>query len=93
MLVTIAVIVLLVFLLLCAMVARVISVRLSGSNQAPLPAIGRVLKPAPLLFLVIAVLGALLLTAAPAPWSLITVGLTLIYTLWLVFRLAAILKK
>jgi hypothetical protein len=95
MLITVLIIVLIVFLLLCSIVANQIAIRLRGvSNTVPATqTIPPILQHATFGFLILAVIGAVILRFAPPLGNLVTVALTLIYIIQLVFRIAHLLKQ
>ncbi|MCI1892834.1 MAG: hypothetical protein LKI92_11970 [Schleiferilactobacillus harbinensis] len=95
MLITVLIIVLIVFLLLCSIVANQIAIRLrSVSNAVPATqTIPPILQHATFGFLILAVIGAVILRFAPPFGNLVTVALTLIYIIQLVFRIAHLLKQ
>ncbi|MFT8409964.1 MAG: hypothetical protein ABF743_13300 [Schleiferilactobacillus perolens] len=95
MLITVLIIVLIVFLLLCSIVANQIAIRLRGVSNAVLATqtIPPILQHATFGFLILAVIGAVILRFAPPLGNLVTVALTLIYIIQLVFRIAHLLKQ
>ncbi|WP_063515144.1 hypothetical protein [Schleiferilactobacillus harbinensis] len=90
-----AIIILLILLVLLSIIARLIVVRLltTTPDSAMLRAIIPALRRATMILLFIALVGAMILLNAPLMWNLVTVALTLLYMLALIFHLARLLKK
>lgn len=85
-----AIIILLILLVLLSIIARLMT---TTPDSAMLRAIIPALRRATMILLFIALVGAVILLNAPLMWNLVTVALTLLYMLALIFHLARLLKK